>query len=603
MCKVSRALCVTALLTILAVSGCESTPQPAQAVPDPVVPVPPATVDGILQSAERARDLAQKARFYLEALEQLDESGDVERLERTLRRIRAMDLEGGAQLADALSREQRYRFDAIGLDLAIINGEDREIERLLKELAPQGPAQERHAAALKARALSVIGDVAGALRLLIELADSTDEPAALRDLHAWIWRHLSRFPVLACRARAQSAPTASERAWWTLAGDFNAAVTSRGQARQWQRWRSRHPEHPAARHPPPGVSTVGPGPAQLALLVPVTGTFGAAGEAVRDGLLGAYLHAGEDTQRIQIYDTNAMSIRAAYELARRDGADVIIGPLQKEAVAAFAGLSPTLPVIALNHVDAGTEGARTFLQFSLAIEDQASAIAHALSAAGVDRIVLFDSPARWSVRARARFEDELEGIETVGFGTFHRVAEATNVVGDALHIRESQTRASELESLLGTTFEFAPRRRDDVDAVVALIDADELLSLKPALDYHFAGDLPLFAPATATLGSVDRSRLEGLRVCVMPWTLDTDALGKSVKDAFPTSRGAYASLFALGVDGFRLANQLDRLTVRREAIPGSTGVLSLGEDGRIQRTLVWAQVRDGRLVPLLDGTP
>ena len=597
--KVSRAFRVTALVAIFAVSGCKSTPQPTETAPDPTVPIPPTSVDAKLQRAENARTDAEKARFYLEALEMLHESGDVEGAERTIERIRAADLEGRTPLADALSKELRYRFDAIGLDLAIGNGDDREVERLLKDLKPLGGAQERHATALRARALSAVGNVFGSVRLLIALADATDDPTALRDLNASIWRHLSQLPVLEFRARAKSASTPSERAWWTLAGDYNAAVTNRGQARQWQRWRSQHPEHPAARQPPPTLSRYARDPEQLALLVPVTGDFGAAGEAVRDGLLAAYLHAGGDSQRIQIYDTNAMSIRAAYELARGDGADVIVGPLQKEAVAAFAALSPTLPAIALNHLDPGVQGSRTMIQFSLAIEDQASAIAAALSAEDVERIVLFDSPARWSVRARARLTDAIENIETVGFGTFHRVAQVTEIVGNALHINESQTRARELESLLPTAFEFAPRRRDDVDAVVALIDAVELLSLKPALDFHFASDLPVFAPATATLGSVDRSRLEGLRVCAIPWTLDTDALGKAVNEAFPSSRGPYASLFALGVDGFRLANQLDRLTVRRESIPGSTGVLSLGEDGRIQRTLVWAQVRDGRLVPLL----
>jgi len=342
-------------------------------------------------------------------------------------------------------------------------------------------------------------------------------------------------------------------------------------------------------------------PGQLALLVPVTGDFGAAGEAVRDGFLAAYLHAGTPSQRIHVYDTNAMSIRAAYELARREGAEVVVGPLQKEAVATLAALSPTLPVISLNHLDEATGGSQGIIQFSPAIEDQARTIADALSAEHVDRIVLFDSPARWSMRARARLVDELAGIETVGVGTFHRIAEITSIVGGALHIGESQARAGELQSQLGAAFEFAPRRRDDVDAVVALVDADELLSLKPALDFHFASDLPVFAPSTATLDGVDRSRLEGLRVCAMPWTLDSGPLGKAINEAFPNSRGSYASLYALGIDGFRLANQLDRLTVLRESIPGSTGVLSLGEDGRIQRKLIWAEVNGGRLIPLLGN--
>ena len=579
-------------------SGCKSTP----AVPDPVseqaTSSPLTVIDADIERAQ-AGDDARRARDYLAALERLHDLGEADRAGEIVQRMLGEE-SGAGTLADALHRAPRYRFDAIRLDLATMAGDNEEIQSLLAVLEPQGSEQARHAMGVRARAVSALGDIAGSARLLIALADMTTDAARLGRLSATIWRNLTQLSVMELRARADSAPTPSARAWWMLASDFNAAVTSRGQTQQWQRWRSRHPDHPAARHPPPTLRQFGRDPNELALLLPVTGDFGPAGEAVRDGFLAAYLHAGGNSQRIRLYDTNAMSVSAAYDLARQQGAEVIIGPLQKEAVAAFAALSPSLPVIALNHLDPGTPIADTMIQFSLAIEDQASAIADALAALDIERIVLFDSPARWSGRARIRLEDELDGIETVGFGTFHRVGEITNVVGEALLISESQTRATEIESLLGTTLEFTPRRRDDVDAVVALIDAAEFLSLKPALDFHFAGNLPVFAPSTATLGSVDLSRLEGVRVCAMPWTLDAGDLGKSVYEAFPASRGTYASLFALGVDGFRLANQLDRLTVRREPVPGSTGVLSLGEDGRIGRTLVWAEVIDGRLVPMWD---
>ena len=592
--KVSRTGCVFAVAAIFAVSGCKSTP--AEPDPDPVQTIrdPLTVVEADLQRA-RAGDNARRARDYLAALERLHDLGQADRVGEIVQRMLAEESEAGT-LADTLDPALRYRFDAIRLELATIAGDKEEMQRLLAVLEPE-PDQLRHAMDLRARTLSVLGDIAGSARVLIALMDLTTDAATLDRLSAAIWRELTQLSVLELRARAQSAPTRSARAWWMLASDVNAAVTSRGQIRQWQRWRNDHPEHPAADHPPPTLRQLVRDPSELALLLPVTGDFGPAGEAVRDGFLAAYLHAGGNS-RIRLYDTNAMSVAAAYDLARQHGAEVIIGPLQKEAVAALSALSPKLPVIALNHLDAGIPATDAVVQFSLAIEDQASAIADALSARGFERIVLFDSPARWSGRARVRLEDELDGVETVGFGTFHRLAEITNVVGGALHISESQTRATEIESLLGTTLEFAPRRRDDVDAVVALIDAAEFLSLKPALDFHFAGDLPVFAPSTATLGSVDLSRLEGVRVCAMPWSLDPGDLGKAVHEAFPSSRGTYASLFALGVDGFRLANQLDRLTVRRESIPGSTGVLSLGEDGRIRRTLVWAEVIDGRLVPM-----
>ena len=565
---------------------------PVQPIPSPLT-----VVEADLQRAQGGDDDARRARDYLAALERLHDLGETDRVGEIVQQMLTAESGAGA-LADTLDRGLRYRLDSIRLELATTAGDAEEIQDLLKLLEPQGPEQARHTMDVRARALSVLGDIAGSAGMLIALADMTTDAGTLDRLSATIWRQLTQLPVMELRARAESAPSPSARAWWMLASDVNAAVTNRGQIQQWQRWRNRHADHPAARHPPPTLRRFARDPSELALLLPVTGDFGPAGEAVRDGFLAAYLYAGGDSQRIRLYDTNAMSVAAAYDLARQQGAEVIIGPLQKEAVAALSALSPAVPVIAFNHLDPGTPVSDAMIQFSLAIEDQASAIADALMARNIERIVLFDSPARWSGRARIRLEDELDGVEAVGFGTFSRLGEITNVVGKALHITESQTRATEIESLLGTKLEFAPRRRDDVDAVVALIDAAEFLSLKPALDFYFAGDLPVFAPSTATIGSVDLSRLEGVRVCAMPWTLDAGDLGRAVYEAFPASRGTYASLFALGVDGFRLANQLDRLTVRRDSIPGSTGVLSLGEDGRIGRTLVWATVVGGRLVPM-----
>lgn len=596
---ISRTGYLLALVAIFAVSGCKSTPERPPPVQEQTSPDPLTVIEANLRRAQATSDDAEQARDYLRSLEGLHELGQATRVEQIVQLMLAKE-PGETALADALEPDSRYRFDAIRLDLAITAANNPEVHALLASLDPRGSEQVRHSMHLRAKALSQLGDIIGSARVLMALADNANDGASVERLNAAIWGHLTQMPVMELRARADAAVTPTARAWWMLASQFNEAVTSRGQFDQWQRWRSRHPDHPAARHPPPSFRRFARDPGQLALLVPVTGDFGPAGEAVRDGFLAAYLHAGGNSQRIQIYDTNAMSVRAAYDLARQQGAEVVIGPLQKEAVAALSALAPTLPVIALNHLDPGFANTATMIQFSLAIEDQASAIAEALSAREIDRIVLFDSPARWSVRARARLVDELDGVEAVGFGTFYRPAEITNVVGKALHISESQTRAQEIESLLGRTLEFAPRRRDDVDAVVALIDAHEFLSLKPALDFHFAGDLPVFAPSTATLATVDLSRLEGLRICAMPWALDAGALGKDITAAFPASRGSYASLFALGVDGFRLANQLDRLTVRREAIPGSTGVLSLGEDGRIRRSLLWAEVIGGRLVPMWD---
>ena len=626
MCWTFPASCLFALTAIFAVSGCKSTPTAPQPVPVQTVPSPVDTVQSILASADAASEDLLKARYYLEALQHLHTAGDLRRARQIAQRLgKPLGAEMGI-LVDVLSEGERFRFRAIALDLAIDEGNDTETQRLLAALRPTGPHQARQVQRLKARVQSATGNHARAADTLIALAHESTDESDVGDLTASIWHHLSSLSVLELAFHGNNATNPWSRAWWMLARDFNAATTSRGQATAWQHWRARYPRHLAARFPPPALARMlrdprPRGPRRIALLVPLSGDFGAAGEAVRDGFLAAYLHAGTtsgselepsrdqpatavtgqpwDGQEVRVYDTGAMSVRAAYDLALQEGAEVIVGPLEKSAVAALAALSPTLPTIALNHLDTASpvEG-NPLIQFALAVEDQASAIAEALTVQGIERIVLFDSPARWSSRARARFEAELGSVEAVGFGTFYGVEQVTAIVGDALHIAESQARAREVEAVLGARLEFTARRRDDVDAVVALIDAQEFLSLMPALAFHFAGDLPVYGPSSATLGEVDLSRLEGLRMPTIPWILDSGGLGAAVYAAFPASRGVYGSLFALGVDGFRLANQLVRLTVRRETIPGSTGVLSLGDDGRIRRELVWARVSDGSLLPV-----
>ena len=339
MTNIPRACCLFALLAIFAVGGCKSTPPPPEPVPEQPVAIPLATAEANLIRAEAANDEAQKARLYLEALEQLLDRGDAELVAETVARMRTPSPGRTLPLADALGKDLRYRFDTVVLDLAISRGDDREVERMLSRLEPVGSEQEQDALRLRARALSTVGDHAGAARTLMALVDLLAEPGAIGDLSSALWRHLSQLSVLELAARAESAPTPRARAWWTLARNIHAALTNRDRARQWQRWRSRHPGHPAAQHPPPVLTRVARDPAQLALLLPVTGDFGAAGEAVRDGFLAAYLHAGGESQRVEIYDTNAMSVRAAYDQARRDGAEVIVGPLRRDAVATMSAIS------------------------------------------------------------------------------------------------------------------------------------------------------------------------------------------------------------------------------------------------------------------------
>ena len=594
---------------MLVCAGCGSTPK------QPSV-LPPAEVDAALPSSlARARAAVVpgvRARAYLEALQALHPGDDSNLVAEIVAALRT------ERLATALTPSDRFRVDAVALELALADGGRAEVEALVAGLNPVEDSQRRQADTLRARALADADDPRAAVLPLLAVIDRLDDSAG-GDLSAYVaaaWRHLSRLPVPMLRRTARSAGSASAKLWMDLAVASNAALTSQAQAAIWRRFYAEHPDHVAARFPPPNVVGVAVR-RNVAVLLPLSGDLAQLAEAIRDGFLAAYLEAwGEerDRQTVRFYDTGALSAADAYRQAVLDGADIVVGPLEKSAVAELAALPPERPVVALNNLDdpepsRDGDGLPSMLQLALAPEDDAAAIAAALTASDVQRVVVFANAAPWSTRAQRRFEKELvaqagaeaDPLEVVAVGALADNSEATAVVGGLLGVAASQARQAALVQMLGIELEFVPRHRDDVDAVVAFVDGRQLMALKPALDFHLAADLPadllLYAPSQAVRG-VAWGRLEGLRVCNIPWLLHGGPLRRETA-ALATSRGPLASLFALGVDGFRVANQLERMTIHSQSVAGSTGILTADGNGRIHRQLAWGRVSNGVLMAAL----
>ncbi|HEY5738956.1 MAG TPA: penicillin-binding protein activator, partial [Gammaproteobacteria bacterium] len=58
-------------------------------------------------------------------------------------------------------------------------------------------------------------------------------------------------------------------------------------------------------------------------------------------------------------------------------------------------------------------------------------------------------------------------------------------------------------------------------------------------------------------------------------------------------------LFALGIDAYRVIPQLRRLLINPdESLAHNTGVLSVGTDGRVRRSLRMATYENGRARPM-----
>ena len=555
----------------------------------------------------------------IERARQLLAQGDFQGAAASLRQI---------DIATIVSPRERFEWAILDIEILLGLGTISAAEARLPLARPTNPAQRSRHALLLARIHAARSDYATASSTLIAAAqDAATGGDGTRTLIEVAWRYAQRVPGHRLAARLRQAEEPSESAWWQLIKTFNGALTAREQQVGWEHWRTRHPEHVAARFYPSALVDIDPGPARIALFLPFSGLLASAGETVRDGFLSAYLVSGAPSrQSIRIYDTATASVSALYRQALEDGADAIVGPLSKENTADMWALDPTVPTLTLNTVAARDQERSHPIQFALTVEDEARAIAKRVLADGRRRVIVLRSGENWTTRAFTVLSEHLasgspaesptgstlEGqgdrspadmasAETrlVRSGVFAEGADVTSVVGETLLIEASKQRHLRIQRMAGEEVEFTPRRREDVDAVIALIEGSQLASLKPALAFHFASDLPIYASSQAGRDVPNHDDLELLRICDMPWRLYPPPMKAEMREAFPNNRGTADALFAFGLDAYRLVNQMSRLTASTDGrIMGSTGILQLAPDGVVRREPVWALVEDGRFVPL-----
>ena len=166
-----------------------------------------------------------------------------------------------------------------------------------------------------------------------------------------------------------------------------------------------------------------------------------------------------------------------------------------------------------------------------------------------------------------------------------------------------------MSAALGTRLEFEPRRRGDAQFVFVGAQPVQGRSLRPALRFHLAEDLPVYA--TSDIFEPDaqaNNDLEGVIFPDMPWVISPDAVSTQLRTAlskhWPVRARGRGRLYAFGFDAYRLVPLLKAGKFgSAHAVPGMTGLLSIDSKGRVQRELDWAQVAGGKPTPLALQLP
>jgi uncharacterized protein len=543
-------------------------------------------------------------RFYLRAAREYVRAGQTEPANALLKRISTTLPTADFALRALVAAE--LALQAQRPDKALT-----ELERIPQPL-PREETSE--ILALRARALFALNRPAAAVATALERERSLSNQDDVRANQRLIWQGLQRSAAGNADFTAPPGASATLTGWLDLGRAALIAARNPFTANEdLMQWRSRYPSHPANTLLNEDVlPELGVGldyPTQIALVLPLSGRQQAAGMAVRDGFLAALLqHDARKRPVLNVYDAAEMGAATAYRRAIADGAQFVVGPLTKDEVTAIAASGETsVLTLALNQLADGANPPPLMFQFALDPEEEARQVAQRVTADGRTRGLVLLPNNEWGQRVFRAFDTELKTLGgTIAGMRFYDPAarDYSQPITQLLLIDESRVRANAISTALGTRLEFEPRRRGDAQFVFIGGQPVQGRSLRPALRFHLAEDLPVYA--TSDIFEPDaqaNNDLEGVIFPDMPWVISPDAVSTELRTAlnkhWPVRARGRGRLYAFGFDAYRIVPLLKAGKFgNAHAIPGMTGLLSIDDKGRVHRELDWARVSEGKATPL-----
>lgn len=559
-----------------------------------------------VQLADTASGSQQQRYILLAARERLlaDEPKEAERL------INA----AGAPVANA----NLPLWAEVLASIRIAEDKPREALEVLNKVTAAADRQEAiRILKLRAETLFKLNRLQAAVATFVKLEALLQNRADIYANHDLIWNNLERSATPIVSQSIESATNSVVAGWLELGqiGQQKRGSPARFRT-QLMQWQESHPQHPANANLLPKLLdqlvALSNFPANVAVLLPLSGKQKVIGETIRDGYLTAMYSLSEVNARpvIRFYDTAQSSAIAAYDLAVNNGAEFIVGPLLKPEVNAIVDRIDTVPTLALNFAVKDKKAPALLYQFALAPEDEARSVARRAVAEGWFNAVALVPQNSWGTRVYDAFQQELieQGGQVLAAKAYQDdTPDFSDTIRNVLLLDESQARRDRLAANLGEQLEYEPRRRTDVDFIFIAANAPTAKLLRPQLRFHYAGNLPTFATSSIYIpGSEDNSELNGIIFPDVPWLINPTAAVAAQKVALKKFWGANADqrarFFALGYDAYQLSAALNGRSGRfKFQLSGMTGDIEMDRNGQLHRDLDFARIKGGK--PQLVAEP
>lgn len=175
-----------------------------------------------------------------------------------------------------------------------------------------------------------------------------------------------------------------------------------------------------------------------------------------------------------------------------------------------------------------------------------------------------------------------------------------------LAVDKSKARISKLKSRLNQKITAQSRNRRDIDMFYLVGTSEESRLVKPYIAVNispFADVIPVFASSRSHSSQNDYSSnndLQGLTFTEIPWLLadaQNTELATTSQALWPKRSDGLSRLFAMGYDSYQLINKIPLM----QQAPylqhwGQTGILKLGNDNVLTRSLLWGVYEHNKVV-------
>lgn len=310
---------------------------------------------------------------------------------------------------------------------------------------------------------------------------------------------------------------------------------------------------------------------RVAALLPQSGSLGSVGQEIYRGIDAARNSVARETN-LQVYDVNAGGAVAQYQRAVAEGADVVIGPLDKESLADLLAQPQVLskPLLSLNYLTNSRNIPGALYQFGLLPEDEAKQIAETTSARGLRTAIVLAPASSWGNRIASAFRAayQAKGGQVINVQQFPDAPSNVYLQHVQNALAATQGRAS---------------------MVFLAASPSQARLLRPLLAAQ-APELPVYATSHIFSGRTDAGKdadLDGVLYTEIPWIMEGLQSGTLNNSQFPR-------MFALGMDAFLIAKNLPSIARNPNTqVNGKTGTIHLAGNRQIQRTLLFATFVNG----------